>query len=84
MACDELGGAKVDVLDDAVVVEEDVWAVSAGRHGQREGKLTFGLDVSVGDPDVVEIGKTLEELERVHHYDLLDRKSTRLNSSHWE
>ena len=57
LARDDFGGAEVHVLNDAIVVEEDVYGgISNGRLAkQRLDRHTLGLDVSVADAALVKV-----------------------------
>src|SRR6478735_2014638 len=44
--------------------------------GVQDTPLTFGLDVSVGNAALMQIDKTLEQLKRIYHDDLLVFDST--------
>lgn len=57
LARDDFRGAEVHVLNDAIVVEEDVYSgISKGRLAtQRLDGRTLGLDVSVANAALVKV-----------------------------
>ena len=67
----DLCSAKIDVLDDALVIEEDVCGASAYGCSNAKRLLTVWLDVAMDNTHRVKICKTLEHLHSVDLDDAL-------------
>ena len=58
LAGNDLGGAEVDVFDDAIVIKQNVYEFGRLATGQKDltnMRLTFGLNIPMGDASLVEI-----------------------------
>lgn len=72
LARNDLGGPKIDVLNNAIVIEKDICTPVSLELVNLEdvGRLTLRLDVTVGNVTFMQISQSLQELQGIHHDDL--------------